>query len=352
MLHQEDIKIILHCFHTTRKPVPILETLCEEVHYYPRKFHLPLRIPYIVGSRNNNRLWERLQQDDHPILLEGMHCTYGVYKNLIPRTRTFIRLHNTEHIYYTHLAQYENHPLKKLYFSREASLLNTYETSIANRATLLAVSEKDRIYFSEIMGADDVRFLPVIVPFEEVQSKAGSGEYCLYHGNLSVNENDRAVRMLVAHCFGKRNIPLVVAGHAPNKKLAAFLSQYSNVQLISNPSESEMNELILDAHIQLVPSLNATGVKLKLIHALFMGRHCITNSMATEGMREAGLCNVFTDWDALGALVDQLINTPFTDAHIHARKKLLPEIYDAGKNIRQLITWLFPHYPKPYPPLF
>lgn len=352
MLHGAGIKIILHCFHTSRKPAPIFESLCTEVHYYPRNPHLPLRIPYIVGSRNNQRLWSRLQQDDHPVLLEGVHCTYAVYKNILPPSRAFIRLHNTEHIYYAHLAQYETHPVKKFYFTREASLLKRYEADIAHKAVLIAVSEKDRVFFKEKLNAYDVRFLPVLVPFQQIQSKEGTGLYCLYHGNLSVNENERAVRLLVAHCFKDRNIPLVVAGHAPGKKLAAFLSRYPNVQLISNPSETEMNELIQEAQIHLVPSLNATGVKLKLIHSLFMGRHCIANTMAVEGMREADLCNVFDDWNDLGTLVDELIHTPFTATDIEERKNVLPEIYDAEKNISQLITWLFPHYPKPSPPLF
>lgn len=83
-----------------------------------------------------------------------------------------------------------------------------------------------------------------------------------------------------------------------------------------------------------------------------MGRHCIANTMAVEGMREADLCNVFDDWNDLGTLVDELIHTPFTATDIEERKNVLPEIYDAEKNISQLITWLFPHYPKPSPPLF
>jgi hypothetical protein len=38
-----------------------------------------------------------------------------------------------------------------------------------------------------------------------------------------------------------------------------------------------MAKLIREAHIHVLPDFNDTGLKLKLLHALFMGRFCITN---------------------------------------------------------------------------
>ncbi len=43
-----------------------------------------------------------------------------------------------------------------------------------------------------------------------------------------------------------------------------------------------MDELIKKAHIHLLPSYNKTGIKIKLLHALFMGRFVVTNPRAVE----------------------------------------------------------------------
>jgi hypothetical protein len=76
-LHEEGIKIHLHCFTSGRVEQPILKTLCEEVYYYPRRTGhkgFSHQLPYIVCSRSNPELLERLLQDEYPILLEGVHC--------------------------------------------------------------------------------------------------------------------------------------------------------------------------------------------------------------------------------------------------------------------------------------
>ncbi len=52
-----------------------------------------------------------------------------------------------------------------------------------------------------------------------------------------------------------------------------------------------MEELIKNAHIHLLPSFNATGIKIKLLNALFNGRFIITNDASVEGTGLESLCH-------------------------------------------------------------
>jgi hypothetical protein len=117
-LHQAEVIIYLHCFQYGRGQQDELNKYCKEVNYYTRKKYkfFSFQLPYIVSSRINPRLFKRLSQDEYPVLLEGTHCTYLLYKNLFPQRNILYRLHNIEHIYYHHLFKCERSWVKKLYF--------------------------------------------------------------------------------------------------------------------------------------------------------------------------------------------------------------------------------------------
>jgi len=93
-------------------------------------------------------------------------------------------------------------------------------------------------------------------------------------------------------------------------------------KLWQNPSEEEMQQLIAGAHIHTLPSFNNTGIKLKLLHALFTGRHCIAN---TEMVQDTGLntlCNIADDAENFLKQVNKLQAMPFTATQTAARKTI------------------------------
>src|SRR5436190_4283124 len=62
-LKQQGIKIHLHCFEYGRGEQPALNEYCEKVYYYKRLSGLSglsLHLPYIVASRKNEKLLQRL----------------------------------------------------------------------------------------------------------------------------------------------------------------------------------------------------------------------------------------------------------------------------------------------------
>jgi hypothetical protein len=107
-LHEQGIKIHLHCFTSGRDEQPVLKDYCERVYYYPRRIGhkgVSYQLPYIVCSRSNPELPERLLQDEFPILLEGVHCTYLTQDNRFAKRKILLRLHNVESVYYKQLAK-------------------------------------------------------------------------------------------------------------------------------------------------------------------------------------------------------------------------------------------------------
>jgi len=339
-LHGAGVKIHLHCFESGRGEQPVLNEYCVEVYYYSRhEGHKGFshKLPYIVCSRSNRELPERLLQDEYPILLEGVHCTYLLNDDRFADRKIVLRLHNVEYLYYQQLCQAEKALWKKLYYKHESSLLRQYEQRIARKVKILAVSEKDCEQYKQEFGATDITTLPVFLPFEEVTSREGTGCFCLYHGNLSVAENERAVIWLLKNVFSDLEIPLIISGKNPSARLERLIPQYPHACLIPNPSEEELQDLIAKAQVHVLPSFNCTGVKLKLLNALFNGRHCIVNKGAVDGVGLESVCHLAHCTDSIREAVVELYETPFTGEALAARKQILSGLYDKEANLQQLM---------------
>lgn len=343
-LHKQGIKIHLHCFSGGRPPQDELDKYCESVQYYSRKKFprgLSLGLPYIVSSRIHKELLHNLKQDDHPILMEGVHCTYYLYNGALKNRRVFVRLHNVEFSYYKKLASHEDNFFKKLYFLAESFLLKRYEKKIARKATFWPVSINDTEVYKNLFGAKNIDFLPVFLPWNEVIAHNGRGSFCLYHGNLSVNENEKAAAWLLTEVFNNISIPLVIAGKNPSEHLEQLAHVNKNTCLVSNPSDKEMQDLIKKAQINILPSFNNTGVKLKLLNALYNGRYCLVNEAAAEGAAIDELCYVAHSVEDFKKSALALYDRPFKEEDAKHRQHILDASYDNEKNARQLIEWIY-----------
>ena len=217
-LHAKGIKIHLHCFMQNRPEQNMLNRLCVSVTYYPRKKNwqsLSFRLPYIVKSRSSIALYENLSRDNHPILFEGIHCTYLLSQKKLINRKIMVRLHNVEYEYYGQLARNETHIFKKIYFYLESKLLRHYERALAPNFPFIAVSTADALIYKYKLNAKQVEFLPVFIPWNKITSEIGLGSFCLYQGNLEISENQQAAEWLLNHVFKNVKIPFVIAGKNP-----------------------------------------------------------------------------------------------------------------------------------------
>lgn len=343
-LHALGIHIHLHCFTKGRSPKAELEKYCTCVFYYPRNKNsssFSLRTPLIVNSRVHTDLLSNLQNDNYPVLLEGIHCSYYLNNGQLNNRKVVLRLFNTEYKYYRQLAACESNLFRKIYFLHESRLLKKYEREIAQKATILALSDQDVTIYREEFGADHIAFLPAFLPYSMAAGKTGNGNYCLYHGNLAINENEEAATWLLQHVFNKVELPFVIAGKNPSKKLERLAHRRQHTCLVSNPTDKEMLDMIGKAHVHVLPSFNNTGIKLKLMNAVFNGRHCLVNKAGVEGSGLETLCHIAEDALSFQQKIRELYQQPFTTEDLEKRQDLLLNTYNNEKNARELMTFLW-----------
>jgi len=340
-LKASGIQVCLHCF-TQNRPAQIeLEKYCKEVHYYTRNITalLSSTMPYIVKSRSSKKLLNELSKNSYPILMQGIHTTYFLYKKMLPNRKILLRTFNIESTYYQQLATLEKNPFKKYFFKRESRLLTKYEKEVAHRVPIVALSQTDKQFFEEQNARS--YFIPAIIPWQEVSILPGTGNYCLYHGNLSVNENQKAVEWLLTQVFNDFECPIIIAGKNPNSNTTQLISKNKNATLITNPTESKLQELIKNAQINLAPSFNHTGIKLKILNALFNGRHCIANSQAVTGSGIEALVCIADDAENTKKAILELIALPVAEEQKWRRSAVLNEVYNNKKNAEKIIALIY-----------
>lgn len=290
-LHGLGWEIDLHCFTYDRPPSQELEPYVKNVKYYPRRRNPLLlfsKLPYIVVSRNNNQLKDELLGDSSPVLFEGLHCTFPLLDPGPLAGRCIVRTHNIEHDYYRMLAHAEHSILKSAYFRAEAAKLERHEAILARCNGLAALSETDLSHFKKINPRSELVF--PFHAFDSVVVPSGCGNYSLFHGALHVAENHRAAMWLLREVAPHLDHALIIAGKGIQDSIRKKAAGLSHVRLVENPSHSQMDHLIRGAQSHLLPAFAQAGMRLKLLHALFHGRHVIANSLMLNGTRLHPYC--------------------------------------------------------------
>lgn len=337
------IKTHLHCFEYHRKPAPELDQLCETVHYYPRKTGLFAALswkPYIVFGRRSDELLETLCLDDYPIIFEGLHsCYYLSHPRLKNRVKIY-RESNIEHIYYFQLSKVEKNFFRKAYFIFSGTKLQSFQRILAHSTLMLTVSKEDQLYLQKRFPENQVEYVPSFHHDDDINILPGKGNYTLYHGNLGVGENIRAAEYLIHHVFEGSSLKLIIAGLNPPAALVTLAGKHKNVTLIANPGDNEMFRLVQEAHVNILITFQATGLKLKLLNALFHGRYCLVNPEMITGTHLGDLCEVGNSSGELKQKVEALMQRTFSEEQISFRREQLLKWHSNELNCKKLINFI------------
>lgn len=333
-------RVHLHCYTYGRESAPELNEICEEVCYYPRETgwrHQFERSPYIVASRCSQALLDRLRRDNWPVFLEGLHDCWLLEHLAAGGRKIFVRTHNVEHDYYNALADAENWGWKRLFYRIEAVKLRRYESVLRKADAVFAISEADAVHFRQL-GCRQVLLLPPAHGHDRVLSHTGRGDYALYHGNLSVPENRHAVEYLLDHIFCDSPCDFVIAGRNPDAALQQRAASLPRVRIVANPAPGQMQSLLRDAQVNILYTDQGTGVKLKLLNALFEGRHCLVNSTMVAGTGLAEACHVADGPEEIRRQLAQLMQTDFTADCLARRQRLLAAHSDLPADVLRLLA--------------
>jgi len=329
-----------HVFHYGRPLLPELNDLFSTVHVYGRSrsaltFLTDTR-PFIVSTRSPKNLFNRVLKDSAPVLCEGLHGTAFLPAWKQAGKQVFVRTHNVEHSYYHALAAREPSLLKRFYYSLESKRLRKYEKTLKHADGLACIAQTELPHFQNLNPRTD--WVPPFHGFNFFKQQNENKGFALLQGNFGVNENVEALNFFI-DIFKESGVNLCVAGKNPPTFATEMAAQSSWLQVIGNPSESEMQQLTRDSAFLVLYSRQQTGIKLKLLSALYSGKPVISNpEMVAQTGLENGvhLCNSRAEW--LHTIRNFAAHLPATD--LMERDRIL-SAYQPEQSAKALINLIF-----------
>ena len=250
-------------------------------------------------------------------------------------------MHNIEHQYYRALARKTHLPLQRIFFNWEAFRLKKHEPKLRFAQGIAAISSTEAAALTSRYGPA-VFHLPVYQEAQEVSGAPGLGTYALYHGNLSVAENQEAAHFLIEKVFSHLDYPLVIAGKSIPPDLVKAAQPYTHIQLITDPDREAMDRLIREAHLIVLPAFQGTGVKIKLLQSLFKGRFVLVNPLMLNGTELHSCCQIAESASEFQNQIRLLANQTFSEVDVQKRRDILGNTFNHQNLNKILLAHLYP----------
>lgn len=237
----------------------------------------------------DKRLVEILQADEYDIVhLESLFMT--PYINSIrmnSSAKIVLRSHNLEHLIWERLANSTGNKAKKMYLKHLASKLKKYELKTINEVDGIAtISNEDTDRFASFKCEKKMITIPFGInisdyPYEKRDTQVRNS---LYHiGAMNWEPNKEAINWFLDEIWpmvNKEELSLNLAG----RDFPSYLKELENDQLIIHGEVENARKFMQSHDIMIVPLLSGSGMRIKIIEAMALGKAVISTSIGVEGI--------------------------------------------------------------------
>lgn len=222
------------------------------------------------------------------IQAEGLYLTQ--YFNLIPKsenTRFVYRSHNIESEIWGNIAANNSNMIKKWYLQIQAKKLAQYEHNIPqNIDAIVPISIADYQYYQQITKTIPLHHTPTGIELNQVEVSASVDFNTLYFlGGLDWLPNIEGLEWFIRDVF-----PIILTAapattlHIAGRNGDNRWKQIPRQQIIYHGEVENAQKFAADKYICIVPLLSGSGMKIKIIEAMHLGKPVVTTQKGAKGM--------------------------------------------------------------------
>lgn len=241
-----------------------------------------------VSKDFEQKLITILKSDEYDIVqLEGLYLTpYVSTIRQFSKVRIVLRAHNVENQIWRRIAHCTKNPLKRWYLKHLALALNAYEQEHVNDYDALAcITQNDADAFRKMGCRKPISVIPFgITP--EIIDNVTEEENSLFHiGSMDWMPNQEGINWFLESVWPAlhKEIPevrLYLAGRKMPERL--MKAQIEGVNVVGEVADSSY--FIGSKQINIVPLLSGSGIRVKIIEAMSLGKTVVTTSIGAEGI--------------------------------------------------------------------
>jgi glycosyltransferase involved in cell wall biosynthesis len=252
------------------------------------------RKPYIAQRFNNHEFRQRLTRllAEEPFDLVQLEGPYpGHYLDVIrsgSKARVSFRAHNVEHRIWYRKAAHEKVLLKRWYFSNMASRLERFEMGVLRQTDcLVAISPLDETYFREKGAGQPAITIPTGFSMNSYPSSPLPAEPSLFFiGALDWLPNQEGLKWFLDHVFDPlcAEVPEIRFHVAGRNAPESFEKLVKKEQIIYHGEVEDARAFMQSYRVMVAPLLTGSGIRIKILEAMALGRPVVTTSIGIEGI--------------------------------------------------------------------
>ncbi len=260
------------------------------------------------------------------ILLEHLYlCLYIDAIHPIFKGNIILRAQNVEFEIWNSYLKNKARFFEKFYISLAAKRLTQFELTQLNKVDgIINLTEKDNQTYKNLGLLKPSTVVPIGFDFEklfrsEIANTAVPSELKIYHlGSMDWRPNEQAIKWFIEHILPLlvKKIPTIQI-HLAGKKMPKWIYDLENKNLIVDGEVENAWEYQKDKSILIVPLLSGSGIRVKIIEALALGKVVISTQIGAQGIPNSN--NTILIADDPEMFVQHLLNCINS---IELRKKL------------------------------
>lgn len=256
-----------------------------------------------------------------------------------------LRAHNVEHQIWERMAKKESLLPKRLYIRHLARTLRKYELGVIDRVDgIAAITYTDAAFFRGITAT------PVIdIPYG-VNIDAFAPEYetaekpSFYHiGSMNWRPNEEAIRWFLAEVWDKIHERIPDAKfYLAGRNMPKWLVKTKRKGVVVVGEVPDAHEFVKQHDVAVVPLLSGSGIRIKIIESMALGKAVVTTIVGAEGIQYTEFEDVVIAENVpkMVEAVCRLYKHP-EEAETLGRnaRRLVEELYDNKKIINRLLIF-------------
>ena len=202
------------------------------------------------------------------------------------QAKVFLRAHNVEHTIWRRVAQSERNPFKRWYLKHLSLTLAAYEKEHLNDYDgVMSITENDARQLREMGCRKPILSIPFgITP--ETGTQVDEEPNSLFHiGSMDWMPNQEGVRWFLKQVWPKVHerlpqLTLYLAGRKMPDDLMRL--DMEGVRVLGEVPDATY--FIASKQINVVPLLSGSGIRVKIIEAMSVGKVVVTTTIGAEGI--------------------------------------------------------------------
>jgi len=308
-----------------------------------RSYH----VERFISDEFKERLIELLEKEQFDVVQLEMLYMAPYVDDIRAHSKAMVvlRAHNVEHKIWERIAKETKFFLKRWYINHLAKTLKEYELNALETVDgIAAITRKDAAFFRKYCSKPIIDIPYGVYPEEFTPKYEIEGKPKFYHiGSMNWMPNEEGIRWFIDEVLPKtvEKVPAFVY-HLAGRNMPEWLSilKDPNVNVIGEVPDAKA--FVADHDVAIVPLLSGSGIRIKIIESMAMGKTVITTRVGAEGILYDEEVNIIIAENK--AKMVEAIRSIYENPQIavkigQAARKLIEETYDNRKIIARLLMF-------------